>query len=469
MKTMGFNIKKLGRAAAMLILSAVTAALNYNKLGIKNTAMLFIATLCLIYSIYLVFRDIEASILFFIISFPILVTARKSFNDDILIFKITYESIYITVLFIKSLKGIIKTIKDSYKGFGIDFKFIIYTFIFIIFSLNSAAFSSNAIESLRHTFISVLIGVMFGFSLYSNFKGKSILSLYYALILMCDLSCLYGFLQILQNKIPLSMISAKRHIITFGFHNVNIFAGMAVLVFPLILDMFLYGKKRGKDLLFLAFSLGLNTIGIFITYTRGAWFSILAAFLIVLISKKYRFILYGLFLLIAAGIKPIGGYILRRGTQNSIFANESTIARLQSIFASFVVIKKYPFGSGSGSFAEMYKRYVIEGYLMMPKSLKSKITVAAYNMEAAHNLWLHIAVELGIISMIAFFGMVFNRFILGIKNFKKCKGEVASIASYLIYSLLTGIEFEHKGIITGTLVLWIIFMFIQIKAGESKE
>lgn len=466
---MSFNLKKLGKTAVLLAISAGMAVINYNKLGIKDTVMLFIATLSLIYSIYLVFKDVEASILFFIVSFPVLLTARKAVNIDIIVFKITYESIYITILFLKSFKSILGIIKDSYKGCGMDFKFIIYTFIFIIFSLNSALFSSNIINSIGHTFISVFIGAMFGLSVYSGFKGKNIEGIYYALILMCDLSCLYGFLQIFQNRISFSMIAAKRHLITFGYHNINIFAGMAILVFPLILDMFLYGKKKSKDLIFIIMSLLLNALGIFITYTRGAWIALLAAILIVMISKRYRFILYGLFGLMAVGIKPIGGYILSRGTQNRLIANESTIARLQSIFASFVIIKKYPFGAGSGSFAEMYKRHVIEGYLMMPKSFRGEIRVAAYNMMAAHNLWLHIAAELGIVSMLAFLGMVLNRFILGIKNFRSCKGEVGAIVSYIIYSLTTGIEFEHKGIITGTLVLWIIFMLIQFKAGECKN
>lgn len=467
MKTKGF--KKLGKIAVMLGISAGMAALNYNKLGIKDSGMLFIATLALVYSIHLVFKDVEASILFFIVSFPILVTARKGFNIDILIFKLTYESIYVMILFLKSFKSIKGMVIDSYKGSGIDFKFLIYTFIFVIFSLNSSLFSANIQISIGHTFLSVLIGVMFGLSLYFSFKGKNVESIYYALILMCDLSCLYGFMQIFQNRIPFSMIGAKRHLITFGFHNVNIFAGIAILVFPLMLDMFFYGKKKGKDLAFIVFSLGINTLGLFITYTRGAWLALLAALLIVLISKKYRFILYGLFGLMAAGIKPIGGYILRRGTSTSLITNESTIARLQSIFASLVIIKKYPFGAGSGSFADMYKRYVSEGYLMIPEGFRKEIKVATYNMLAAHNLWLHIAVELGVISMVAFLGMVLNRLFLGIKNFKKCRGEVAAIVSYIIYSLITGIEFEHKGVITGTLVLWIIFMLIQFKAGECKK
>lgn len=464
MRGLNFDRKMVVKIAILMVISAVVTAFNFRTLGYKDSAMLFLATMALISAIYLIFNDTEKSIIIFIASFPVLVTARKAFNIDFLFLKITYESIYITILFIASIKKIIKLVKDSYRdGKTFDFSFLIFMGIFAIFALNSVLFSKNAFGALSHTFISVLIPMMFALSLASNFKGKDIKGVYYALILMCDFSCFYGFFQMVSNGLSIRGAGAKRGLITFGYHNVNVFAGIAILVFPLILDMFLYGKKKGKEGLFIILSLAINALGLFVSYTRGAWIALLVSVFVVLISRRYRYFIYGLGGLMLVGIRPIARYILRRGTSTTLLTNESTIARIQSMFASFIIIFKYPFGAGSGSYPEMYKNHVTEGYLMIPEWFRMKIKVAKYNMEAAHNLWLQIGSELGIVSMFSFLGIVLNRFVTAIKNFKICRGETAAIVAFTIYSLLTGIEFEHKGIITGTLVLWIIFMLIELK------
>lgn len=452
----------------IIILSFMVSILNYKELGVKDTAMLFAATFALFFEVYLLNKDINLSILLFIFSFPFLVTARKAVYFDLFLFKITYETIYITILFIFCFKDIKNFINEIYYKQQDKLNYIIYIFIFVIFSLNSAIFSDNIKRSFASTYIAVVVPVMFALSVYVRFRNKNFKHIIYAFILQCDLSCIYGIFQIISNRITPFTIVEKRLNITFGYHNVNIFAGIVILILPFILNEILYSKNSKRIQSFLIISLFFCTGGLFITFTRGAWIAFFLSVLIILISKKYKKLFYVLIALCIAFIKPAMTFILKRGTNMDLLMNESSIARLQSLYTSLFIMIRYPFGIGGGNFANVYKRCIIEGYYMMPKGLRDNITVASYNLEAAHNLWLQIAAEFGIISAAAFFIIILNRFINAVKNFKNCRAEVACIISYLIFSVLTGVEFEHKGIITMTIIIWTVFMIIEFKRNQIK-
>jgi O-antigen ligase len=188
---------------------------------------------------------------------------------------------------------------------------------------------------------------------------------------------------------------------------------------------------------------------------------------VIFISRRYKYLLIGGGLLGIGAANPVISYIVRRGTSTSLYSNESTIARLQSIFTSTEIFKSLPFGVGAGNFAEFYKLFSIKGYLAMPEEFRTKILVASYNLEAAHNLWLQIAVELGIICAVVFMAIVINRLLAAIKSFRYNRPAVGAILAYLVFSVLTGVEFEHKGVITITLVIWLIFGIIEINNREG--
>lgn len=450
--------------------SFTVSALNYKTLGIKDSAMLFMATAVLVLEIYLIFKDRKNSILLFIISFPVIVTARKVFYFDFLIFKVTYETIYVSILFVYCFKDIINYLKNVYRSENKSgFNFLIFTAMFLIFALSSSIYSSNIIKSLSYAYISVVIPVMFMFCIAVSLNRETINKIYGALIISCDLSSLYGFFQIVSNHISFSQISSKRHLITFGFHNVNIFAGIVILVLPFILEGLFYGNRDIKKKLFYIASLTINLMALYITSTRGAWLAFIVSVPIIFISRRYRKLLYVMGALFVVGIKPALSYILRRGTSTGVMANESSIARIQSFYTSLDIMKKFPFGTGAGNFAGMYKRFSIEGYMSMPEEMRQNILVAGYNLEAAHNLWLQTGTELGIVSALLFFIIIVNRLIAAVKNFKENRAEIAAISAYLVFSVLTGVEFEHKGIITSTLIIWTIFMLIEFKRRKRYE
>lgn len=110
------NLKKSKREFiayfVILVISCIMGGVFYKSLGKKDTAMLVFATVALLYAIYLIKIDVKKSIMFFIILLPVFVTARKAIFFDFLFFKISYESIYIMILFIFNITKILK-FKDS--------------------------------------------------------------------------------------------------------------------------------------------------------------------------------------------------------------------------------------------------------------------------------------------------------------------------------------------------------------------
>lgn len=463
MKAFKINKDLIINLIVLIVFSSVISLLNYKRLGIKDSAMLFIATASITAAIYFAFKDRKKSLLLFIVSLPILVTARKAFYFDFLIFKITYETIYVTIIFTVCLKDIIKWCKAVYMNKDKrTLNYLIYICIFLIFALNSSIYSLNIMRSIGYTFISVIVPIMFMQSIVINFKKDDLKWIYYALFVQISFSSLYGFFQIFAFGESFS----DRSVLSFGYHNVNIYAGLVILIIPFMMDMFFYGKIKILERLFIGMAMVLNIAALYITFTRGALLAFLVSVPVIFLSRRYKYVLLGGGVLGIFAARPAFSYIVHRGTSTSMFANESTIARLQSIFTSVKIFEKLPFGVGSGNFAEFYKDFSIRGYLAMPENFRTNILVASYNLEAAHNLWLQIAVELGIISAVVFLAIIINRLIAGIKNFKNNRPAVGAILAYLVFSVLTGVEFEHKGVITITLVIWLIFGIIQINNRE---
>ncbi|HCW04358.1 MAG TPA: hypothetical protein DGK91_07425, partial [Clostridium sp.] len=85
----------------------------------------------------------------------------------------------------------------------------------------------------------------------------------------------------------------------------------------------------------------------------------------------------------------------------------------------------------------------------MPKSLRDKVVASSNLLEHAHNLWLQIGVEFGIVCLIVFILIVINRIKVIFKDYTFNRGVFTSIVAWVIYSTSTGMEFNHKGVITG--------------------
>ncbi|SQB30109.1 hypothetical protein [Clostridium sporogenes] len=100
-KMLQYNKKVLG---CSFLLSFIITMLNINGNSKKDLLMLFSATFLLLNEIYLSFKDVKKSVLLFLISLPFFVTARKFVQIDFFIFKISFETIYISIIFIYNIK-----------------------------------------------------------------------------------------------------------------------------------------------------------------------------------------------------------------------------------------------------------------------------------------------------------------------------------------------------------------------------
>lgn len=459
---------------ASIAISFVLALALLSVIGKKDSLLLLITSFLTIFAITLLDNS-KKSILVFIVSLPFLVTARKFFYCDFLIFKVSFEAIYISALFFVNASKIMRMLKNTYKnGNRSAFNFLAYSFVFIILAYSSTIYSVDAMKSIRLIFISVVIPILFMLSVLVNFSKKDIKLILYALILQCSFSSIYGFMQIGKiaiHGISLSRISSHRMEYTFGYHNVNIYAAIALIIIPFIFERILYHNNTKKEKIFLYITGIINVFGILATFTRGAWLMFMLGFAIILISKKYRKIFYGGGILLLLGCKPIFSFILHRGMGSSfdLLANESLLARIEATITSFRIMLEYPFGIGAGNFSIFYKKYISQAYLWLPLDFRTKITVASYNMEHAHNLFLQIATELGIITSVIFIIIVINRIVISAKNFSEQRAFVASVVIFFVYSIATGGELEHKGVITGTIIFWLLFGVIQILYNDSKE
>lgn len=444
-----------------LIISTIICSLYYSKLGLKELLMIFIATNLLAYMVLLIKKDVKTTLLIFIASLPILVIGRKICYVDFLFLKVTYEDIYLTTLFFLKFKEIKNYYIENSKQ--IVSNFMIFIIIFLIFSLNSVIFSNNILNSLRHVYLGVITPIMFMVAIQVFLNKKDVRKVYYLLILSMNFSCLYGFLQISRGGIAFDAIKSNRILLTFGYHNVNIFAGILLLILPLVLDLILYSENSKKIKVFLFVSLFLQVLALGISFTRGAWLTFLICIFIMLSSKKYKRLLI---IYIIAGLvvmKPLLTYIISRGTGTVTFlSNQSAAGRIQAIFTSFRIMFEYPFGIGMGNYQEVYKRFAIDGYMMIPRQLRWKMTAASFSLEHAHNLFLQIGVELGIITLIIFVLVLLNRLKLALKKYSINRGLFVSIIIYAIYAVVTGNELNHKGVISGTLILFMYFSLIQI-------
>lgn len=449
--------------------SFIVSIVLMKSIGIGTSLMLFAALFLLLLDIILMKKDKKLSILMFILFLPIYTTVRRVVYFDILFFRVTFETIYVLVLFIFSFKDIKIKIVSYYKNDKRNFNFIVLVLTFLIFCINSSFFSPDLMKGLSEVYIGVATPIMFLLSFIAYFNKEDKERVFYALILALSFSCVYGYLQLFSRGISLSAIKSNRIYLTYGFHNVNIFAGIILTVFPLLLELVLYKKNSFKKQVFLCLMLLNYILAILLTFSRGAWICLIITIFIALLSKKYIKILYVGLIPFVVGFKPIFSYIMHRGTTTSFLQNESAVARLQSIFTDLVIIGKYPFGIGGGNFSVAYKKFSFQGYLAMPENIRFNATVAHYPLEHAHNILLQIAVEFGIISLIIFIAIILNRLIVCFKNYSYNRAMINSVVIYVIFSTLTGNEFNHKGVITGTLVIFIIFGLISILNEESES
>lgn len=456
--------KNLFKVIIFTCFTAICGIFAVSKAGVKDGATFTLSVVLTVLIITLAKKDFKKATYLFIISMPILVTARKLLYLDFFILNINFESIIILYLFIIKYKDVIKGLEKLILNKALSTKLFYYIGFFIIASYTSCIFSKEPIRSLELTTTSVLIPILLIIIVMGLFNEKDIKNIVYSLIVSINLSCLYGMIQVLGIGLSLNAIKVSREYLTFGYHNVNIFVNVALLVYPLLLNELLYKSTDKKEKLFLIPSLLLQTTSIFITFSRGAWLALAMVVVAIFFSKKYKVIFA---IMIVMGMffgNLLLPSILSRGNGNQAFlANTSNTARILSIYTSKEIITDNIYGVGLGNFNENYRKYVISGYLNINEEERKVMSSPLYSLEHAHNFFLSIGVELGVFALISILLIFTERITKSIRNFEENRAILISIGVFIFIGVTTGIELNHKGVITNTYILWILFGLISLQ------
>lgn len=227
---------------------------------------------------------------------------------------------------------------------------------------------------------------------------------------------------------------------TFG--NANFFAAYLVLPFPLVLAIFINsifsgGRKNWGRILSLAVLLPVMTLSLFLASSRGAWLGlgvslISLSWLACLRVGRRRFAtrvipaFLALILILSAFLAP---RLLKKESVKEGLEKGTLGIRVLIWEGTFRMIAAHPFlGSGPGSFQVAYPPYRLPEYFGNPHAVDSTAH--------AHNEFLEIAAETGILGLAAFLWVLIIFFIKGIDIVRE---EAARSQRVLTMGLISGV------------------------------
>ena len=240
--------------------------------------------------------------------------------------------------------------------------------------------------------------------------------------------------------------------VTSLFSNPNILAVYLLLYFPLSLLATFLPQNKKRLRLFYGATAVLCALCILLTWSRGAWLGLaLECFLLLLFhSKKSRVILFCL-PPIALSALPF----LPQSFRGRLFSigdlGESSIRyRLQTWSGALRMLRGHPLGIGIGEWAWriIYPHYAVSG---------------TKTVMHAHNIFLQVAIELGIVGVVLFLLLIVWALRRGIR--KKNIVAVAGVAGVLFMG-----QFDHLWYYPGMLVpFWSMLAFCCQSGGQEAE
>lgn len=178
------------------------------------------------------------------------------------------------------------------------------------------------------------------------------------------------------------------------FQNPNILAGFLVIILAILPGLGLCQQDKGPQFLFLVI-IGMLGSCLILTYSRGAWISILAVFVAYGIFYNRKV----LWLLLAIPILALFSYegVIERLISIINPTDTSSALRWALWESTIAMIVNNPFtGIGWGAYWMVYHEY--DFFIQNP----------ATTIFHAHNMYLHIAAEIGIPGFIVFLGILYG-------------------------------------------------------------
>ncbi len=376
-------------------------------------------------------------------------------NKHVYDFRVNQEAgvkLFAVILFAVWLVKIINTEKYSLKKTKLGLPLILFTLILVL----SLFFSETKMVSLQE-FIIFLFYILIFFLIIDNLNKKADFnSFIHLFFIISSLVSIYTILQYYGIDPYLSDL----HILTSTIGQKNWISNYLAMIFPVVFSYFLLEQtKKNRILYFFLLSILYTTL--MICQSRGIWISIsitviLAIYIIFKfkfyeifkINKKWLFLLLVTFLaitIIYSTDNPLNKSAItvpQRAISTFDEQDPSINTRLLIWKTTFEMIKDKPIlGSGIGTFKMNYLNYQAE-------FLKNNPYYIQYSVKAreAHNEYLQIWAELGIIGLGVFIGIILMFYSLIIDYLKKNDsdkdkiivfGLVLGITCFLIHSLFT--------------------------------
>ena len=181
----------------------------------------------------------------------------------------------------------------------------VWILLFILVYMFSA-FTSLSTAEYKNIFMLTVSFILFYFVVINTVDTKKKLNvLLYIFISSATIASLYGLYQYAygdlysQAWLDKNMFEDIKMRVYSTFENPNVFGEYLILVIPIIVGLFFREKGIKKKVLLLGM-LGINTLALVFTFSRGCWLGILFALAILAVVIDRRFILLGVLLLMLA-------------------------------------------------------------------------------------------------------------------------------------------------------------------------
>jgi len=370
-------------------------------MGFKRAEIVNICDRVILYSIY--------AVLFFL---PISKALIETFS-------------YIAIAFFIIKKSIEK--KDIAIGYGFSSAIIAY----VVICLFSVFISVNPAISIRSFLGKVMQDVSFFLVVIDTLNSERRLkNAMYILFFSSFVLGIDGIYQHFTSKEFIrNRLAAFTNRISASFLTPNDFGCYLVTVIPFTISIF-FTKFPFKFVRFIITTLFLLLfLCLLLTVSRGAWFGFMASALFISIWLP-QLILFVLFLgiLIAVSLSFLPPFVKERLTNLFFFFDKSGVDRKLIWEAAWKMFISRPWlGLGLGTFMFNFEKFVVKGYL--------------YGAPYAHNCYLQMASEIGILGLVSFLSILVYFFYYGLMalsvrqrkfSWYVLLGSLAAVLSYCV-------------------------------------
>jgi O-antigen ligase len=339
----------------------------------------------------------------------------------------------------------------------------LYLFIFILVNMYTGITSITRTVSIKIALITTLFMLVFYIIYFFVNSSKKFYSMVFILATSAMFTGFYGLYQKYSGLMDATWLDkelfegvALRVFSTFG--NPNVYGEYILLILPIVFAMIFVSKKIVAKLYYLFIS-AILLFNLLLTLSRGCYLALALAFFVFICLINVRLI--SLFIIGLFAIMPLlSDIVISRIVSITNFSDSSTSFRLMIWQGTLRMLKDFWFvglGQGEAAFNSVYPLYSFN-------------TVFAPH---AHNVYLQIFVEMGILGLIIFIGLI-TVFLKTIISYK-CKslddkfitaGFYAAFSGFLFQGLFDYVFYNYRIFLIFFIILGLSIAFINIKKRE---